>query len=854
MLQRFFFTRSPFQIGVFVLGLVLVSLLPVGRLIQDWVSLLPVLRDSSFTAPAQRGYDWVRWEDRDGQISAEYVFPRGPAYQQGLRTHDALYTIEYQQYFKADDVKQAVKGIAPGDRRLYWVKRDDFLEIEVQFSSYPTFLYPLSNGLWQASIWGFMLGAFIHLLALFIVGPLSFRSRTARLSFFLILASAIWVSGNLIRILMINIIGPPDLAGPVYDLIFDLFTLVSFAGWIGFPALLLHKILSDWNLFKHTKGWLLALVYLPPVVFAAGAFISRIYPGWIAPITFGALVGPILFYVCCYIAAATGLNLVLSLAGGTQDPGPSPSNWSRVGSVLVFLVAVLGALSIFGVVPLLGTVTDTAAGWLVVAGQLFCVAPVLLVSVATLKYGKVDQVLTRALTYLTILGSVFFAFVAGMALISPYFEHVGLSQAVGAGLYVVLLLFVFERLSRHVRGYTRSFFMAERQKRLQKLGRFAEQMRTITSPTVLAQKTIQEVGEAFQSQSARLFLHAATPEEEWVEAAYQPEPPFLTLDTLHETWPHIVDDGRVWAHNVELNESTLPQEINEALISKGADLIIPILDDQKPFGLLVLGRKSNRRAVYNLEDVDLLRTLCNQLALAIERLNYLEREKALIRTTAESRLEALRAQINPHFLFNTLNTITAFIEEQPKDAVKAVGHLSAIFRHILQTRSRPFISLKGETKLINHYLSIEQMRFSDRLKVEWAMDPGLMSIPIPAFALQTLVENAVEHGLSKKRLGGTLSLSSTLHHETLAELKVQDTGIGLPALFGQGEVEAVDQPFMGTGLRNVSARLVQIYGRTDLLRFSSNPEQGTTVRMLIPLTGSDGPSYLNPDPEEIPAS
>jgi two-component system, LytTR family, sensor kinase len=254
---------------------------------------------------------------------------------------------------------------------------------------------------------------------------------------------------------------------------------------------------------------------------------------------------------------------------------------------------------------------------------------------------------------------------------------------------------------------------------------------------------------------------------------------------LAPVWEHLQHAGTVWARNGELNESALPDADEARLRQSGAVLAVPIAGGSpEPVGLLVLGRKARRRAVYNLEDVSLLRALAGQLALAVERLALLEREKALVRRTAEARLTALRAQINPHFLFNALNTIAALIAERPDEAEHAVERLARIFRHVLQTEGQTFVPLREELHLVDDYLAIEQARFGKKLWVEQDWGQAGLDLPIPAFALQTLVENAVKHGIERRRGGGTLSLSARPEGDLLV-ITVRDTGAGIPALYAQ---------------------------------------------------------------------
>jgi LytS/YehU family sensor histidine kinase len=303
---------------------------------------------------------------------------------------------------------------------------------------------------------------------------------------------------------------------------------------------------------------------------------------------------------------------------------------------------------------------------------------------------------------------------------------------------------------------------------------------------------------------------------------------------VSKLWPYLSAAGRIWSSNPEINQTSLPEHVQRALTDRGAALLVPILGKDEPIGIIVLGRKRHRHFVYNLEEIELLRSLGGQLALAIERLKLVEREKTLVRESAEAQLVALRAQINPHFLFNSLNTIVSLIEERPDEAEEVVEHLAAIFRYILQIGSRPFVSMEDEFELVTHYLSIEQSRFGASLKVEQCLERTLRRSAVPAFAVQTLVENAVKHGLANRRGGGTLRIECRRSDTGMAEVIVADSGVGIPQLFDvEGGVTSA-QDFFGIGLKNVSARLEQLYGRGDLLHLSSARGEGTTATLRLP--------------------
>ena len=829
-----------------VLLIPFLALIPIGRIASDWVEVSRIIAEPTVQADTH-GFDWVLWAEDDGVITASYVFPEGPAAEAGIRQGDAFYMLEYQQYFNADDLMRAIEGIAPGSVRTFSVQRGgDFLETKVRIRRYPTFLYPLSSTLWNFSIWGFTIGAFIHVVGLTIAGPLALRSRKARSSLLLIFVSSLWIFANLLRLMAFESFGPPDV-GSTYSTICQALTVVGLAGWIGFPALLLHKMTHDTRVASGRLYQLIRFVIYVPLIVLGAAALGAGLLGRIGPITLHSLTTPILFYVCCYIAAAAALVFLLYFFA-PDEAERRVGGWGRTGSLFTILATSVAALSVLGVVPLLGSMTDTTVGWLIVSAQLLAVVPVLLVSLATLKYGKVNLVLSRALTYVTVLGLIFFAFVGGMALLEPLLARTDLSFNVVAGLYVVFLLVVFERLARRLRVYAAAFFATERQRTRQSLSHFQERMRDILDLDALTQQTVQVAGEAFRARSAVLFLRpvqkadaAPSPPhaDSWISSSYHPEPPFFTKRVFHHLWPHLKQDSRIWARNAELNESDLPPEQDRLLRKYRSALAVPIQGDREPIGLLVLGPKKQRRAVYNLEDLDLLRSLSGQLALAVERLSLVEREKALARETTQAELVALRAQINPHFLFNALNTIIALIEERPQEAEATVEHLSAIFRHILQAGSQPFLPLEDEFKLVQHYLQIEQARFGSRLQVTCSLPSELETHPVPAFSVQTLVENAVKHGLAGQRQGGRVTLEARALSDSGAEVIVSDTGTGIPALFDQDEEEPPDSSFFGMGLTNVDARLRQLYGREDLIQISSSPDEGTTVRLRLPCDRSE---------------
>ncbi|MBT8399276.1 MAG: histidine kinase, partial [Rhodothermia bacterium] len=485
------------------------------------------------------------------------------------------------------------------------------------------------------------------------------------------------------------------------------------------------------------------------------------------------------------------------------------------------------------IVPLVQAVTESTVGWLVVGVQLMSTVPVILVSLTTLRYGRLDRVVSRGLTYVAVLGLIFFAFVGIKGLIDPWVASRDLPVNIVSGLLVVVLLLIFERVAMRAREYFSQFFATDRERAARLIDRLQERIRDFVDINGLLRESVHVVGKAFDVRSAVLFVQTSEDPEMWTSASYRPQPPYLTERAVRSLWPHFRVEAAPWAFNPELNLSHLPAEKAMILVDRGAVLAVPIKGKDQPVGLLVLGRKTARRAVYNVEDLDRLRSFARHLALAIERLELVEKQKELVRQSSEAQMMALRAQINPHFLFNALNTIAASIDERPDLAESTVENLAHIFRYTLQTGNKPFVTLENEISLVRNYLDIEQARFGSRLRVTIDIESGIGGFLVPAFAVQTLVENAVKHGIEKGRNEGHVTIAAQKDRNGVM-ISVADSGIGIPALFESNPDEEIDTSFFGIGLRNVTARLEYLYGRVDLFRIVSRPGDGTVAILRLP--------------------
>ena len=215
---------------------------------------------------------------------------------------------------------------------------------------------------------------------------------------------------------------------------------------------------------------------------------------------------------------------------------------------------------------------------------------------------------------------------------------------------------------------------------------------------------------------------------------------------------------------------------------------------------------------------------------------YRERSEAALRSelrasqletqVAQARLGALKAQLQPHFLFNTLNAIVVLVRQQKgQQAEETLARCSDLLRAVLADMEAQEVPLSRELEYLRLYLSIEQLRFSDRLRVEIDVDPELLDAAVPHMALQPLVENAIRHGIGRRATAGLIRIHARRHGDSL-QVEVQDDGPGFGASGAGGG--------MGLGLANTRARLRQLYGDAGDLRTGNGQGGGAVVTMVLP--------------------
>jgi signal transduction histidine kinase len=269
-----------------------------------------------------------------------------------------------------------------------------------------------------------------------------------------------------------------------------------------------------------------------------------------------------------------------------------------------------------------------------------------------------------------------------------------------------------------------------------------------------------------------------------------------------------------------------------------AEIFIPTAE--APFYKIALknfagGRHLLSDEIKTLEAVGLLTARrIDAVRVTHERYTREIREQEFSKLATEAQLSALRAQINPHFLFNALTTIGYLIQTAPDKAFSTLMRLTQLLRGVLRATGE-FSTLEAELKLIEAYLEIEKARFEERLRVRLEVPPDLLKARVPSLILQPLVENAVKHGISESKTGGEIGIRAELEttggSEAFLKLTVSDTGRGF------SETEFAERQKQGVGLQNIRERLRNYYGKAA--SFNIENRNGTRAEIAIPVSAAE---------------
>ncbi len=292
------------------------------------------------------------------------------------------------------------------------------------------------------------------------------------------------------------------------------------------------------------------------------------------------------------------------------------------------------------------------------------------------------------------------------------------------------------------------------------------------------------------------------------------------------------DEGGVGDDPAALSDASRAAiKLNQAVRRRRANRLVvatPLRLEDRTVGTITVSFEPHEQP-----PIERIEAVANLVSLHVEIAELTDRAQL----AADAKLDALRAQINPHFLFNTLNTIAAKSRTDPDEARNLLQRLADFFRYATQQEGH-FAEFAHEYFFVRTYLSLEQARFDERLNVHYDIDPQVLVAPVPVLIIQPLVENAVKHGIAPKPGGGTVTLRARV--DPLAgsiRIAVRDDGVGMDkatlAQVANGTYESDGRN--GVGLRNIHDRLDRLFGSRYQLDIRSSVTKGTRINLELPL-------------------
>lgn len=737
-------------------------------------------------------WDWILWEETDKGLVATRAYRvamNTPG--SGIQPGDLLKKVEYRTVPDAQLLKEIHFASGPGKILIYQVERQESnsfnprnINLFISLSWKP-FFTPASLPLaWNIQLVISLLFGFFTLIILLILYPLVRTSLKKNFPLLLLLPiSFIQFAWMAFRTLRIRLDFPSSLV--FQEKIFIL-------GWcmlacaVILPALWALPGKNKWiRILPGTLilAWMLTI--LPDSIFQC-----QDYREHTATLT---------SFLAFYLSVST-----LWFVSLERDSGPIKDlAWFRWASGIGLSgMAILSLLSLIDR-PL--TSQDTLLLETLIPVALFL--PVLDLSASRLKFGKATVVLTRTIQYILFSGAVVLAWLLLGWLLdilyagAPYLELIKLLAVIIAALIARAVY------HRNKRRFSRMGISLQ-PRQAEEIQQFLAAIPRYTHSQDLLKDAATNIEKYFGAREVSFYLED--------QEGISPE----MRDTYNTIFQALTLPELFWSANKELSPLTLNEAIEEYLTSQQIALVIPLRFSRAKAGLLLLGKKN--KGVYNLEDLDMLRRLSTQIWLTLDILHLLENEKLLMQKTMEANLTALRSQINPHFLFNTLNTIASLIHDSPEMAEMAVENLAYIFRYTLRTSGENFATVENEMGLVSKYMEIEKFRFGDNLEVIIEIQDSCRDLELPALVIQTIVENCIKHGIQKIVTKGIVSIRVFEAGEYLKAV-IEDNGPGIRS----------DRILKGTGLNNIHSRLHSLYDNPDILIFE-NTGQGTRVTLTLP--------------------
>jgi two-component system LytT family sensor kinase len=431
-------------------------------------------------------------------------------------------------------------------------------------------------------------------------------------------------------------------------------------------------------------------------------------------------------------------------------------------------------------------------------------------------FALADLFLKRALTFLALVASAFFA-LATFGSPSSAFDERGQLNPRQVGLFVTMWVataLLYPALGRAISWFVDTVVLRRPDYRL---------LRTTAARLIQAHESIPDL----LSDIAALLAPAMS-----ARAVDWSEIPSGIADDMASGILLAGDRAQQFSHRLTRQGAKDEQDGQQRVAA-----LVFIACTETPRYVLVVSELTGGRRLLS-DDLSTLESLAVLLARRIDAIRITReryerelREQEIAKLATEAELRALRAQVNPHFLFNTLTTIGYLIQAAPTRALDTLMRLTLLLRGVLRSEGE-FTTLERELEIIESYLDIERERFEDRLRVRIDVPAALRSLRLPPLLLQPLVENAIKHGIGPLAEGGEVFVSGRLEHPATdspeLSLIVRDTGCGATA----SQVERGRS--RGVGLRNVERRLLCHYGSAASLSIGSAPGRGTTVSIRLP--------------------
>lgn len=264
-------------------------------------------------------------------------------------------------------------------------------------------------------------------------------------------------------------------------------------------------------------------------------------------------------------------------------------------------------------------------------------------------------------------------------------------------------------------------------------------------------------------------------------------------------------------------------------------IVTPLIVDKKVVGTLKLFK--DKKGFITLSEAELIQGMADVLSLQMTQAKLNEQNILL----GQAEFNVLKAQVHPHFLFNILGTISALTRTNVEKSRNVIKDLAGFLRKTLN-REKEFVTLEEELDTVHMYLRLEQSRYGDRINLEEFIPYNLLQQMVPIFSLQPLVENAIRHGLSRKKGGGIIRIEAK-QEDNIVSILIEDNGMGIPkdklTTLLQKDAFTSSDGSTGIGIKNVHFRLQHLYGKNYGLTVESIEDKGTQVRMSLPYCTQD---------------